>query len=99
MTGDWITSKPVEALMGVFSCSLAIASSFGFLFALGTPFISQVTVMPFLAFAIGVDDTYVMLGAWQDTKRSHPPDKRMAESMEVCSLLYRDIMVSIHRRR
>ncbi|KAI1703876.1 patched family domain-containing protein [Ditylenchus destructor] len=52
MTGDWITSKPLEALMGVFSCTLAIASAAGLLFAMGIPFISQVTVMPFLAFAI-----------------------------------------------
>lgn len=43
MTGDWITSKPMEALMGVFSSSLAIASAGGLLFALGVPYISQVS--------------------------------------------------------
>lgn len=42
MTGDWITSKPVEALMGIFTSSLAIASSGGLLFGMGIPFISQV---------------------------------------------------------
>uniref|UniRef100_A0AC34RF93 SSD domain-containing protein n=1 Tax=Panagrolaimus sp. JU765 TaxID=591449 RepID=A0AC34RF93_9BILA len=82
MTGDWITSKPIEALMGVFCSSLAIMSSAGLLFALGVPYISQVTVMPFIAFAIGVDDTYVMLGAWQDTKRNLAPEKRMALALE-----------------
>uniref|UniRef100_A0AC35G5Y7 SSD domain-containing protein n=1 Tax=Panagrolaimus sp. PS1159 TaxID=55785 RepID=A0AC35G5Y7_9BILA len=82
MTGDWITSKPIEALMGVFVSSLAIVSSGGLLFAMGIPYISQVTVMPFLAFTIGVDDTYVMLGAWQDTKRNLPPEKRMALALE-----------------
>ncbi|VDP23113.1 unnamed protein product [Onchocerca flexuosa] len=82
MTGDWVTSKPLEALMGVLSSSFAIISASGFLFLIGIPFISQVTVMPFLALAIGVDDTYVMLGAWQDTRRSLPPSKRMALSLQ-----------------
>ncbi|KAI3415397.1 hypothetical protein GPALN_005004 [Globodera pallida] len=82
MTGDWITSKPLEALLGLFSSSLAIGSAAGLLLMLGVPFISQVTVVPFLAFAIGVDDTYVMLGAWQDTKRNQCPERRMALSLE-----------------
>uniref|UniRef100_A0A8R1XVE9 SSD domain-containing protein n=1 Tax=Onchocerca volvulus TaxID=6282 RepID=A0A8R1XVE9_ONCVO len=82
MTGDWVTSKPLEALMGVLSSSFAIISASGFMFLIGIPFISQVTVMPFLALAIGVDDTYVMLGAWQDTRRTLPPSKRMALSLQ-----------------
>ncbi|MCP9257740.1 hypothetical protein DINM_000978 [Dirofilaria immitis] len=82
MTGDWVTSKPLEALMGVLSSSFAIISATGFMFLMGTPFVSQVTVMPFLALAIGVDDTYVMLGAWQDTRRNLPPSKRMALSLQ-----------------
>uniref|UniRef100_A0A0K0FIK4 SSD domain-containing protein n=1 Tax=Strongyloides venezuelensis TaxID=75913 RepID=A0A0K0FIK4_STRVS len=82
MTGDWISSKPIEALTGIFVSSMAILSSSGILFFLGVPFINQVTVMPFLAFTIGVDDTYVMLGAWQDTKRTLSPSKRMALSLE-----------------
>ncbi|CAG9538153.1 unnamed protein product [Cercopithifilaria johnstoni] len=82
MTGDWVTSKPLEALMGVLSSSFAIISATGFMFLMGIPFVSQVTVMPFLALAIGVDDTYVMLGAWQDTRRCLPPSKRMALSLQ-----------------
>ncbi|MFH4978057.1 hypothetical protein AB6A40_004766 [Gnathostoma spinigerum] len=82
MTDDWITSKPIEALMGVLSSSLAIISSAGFMFLIGVPFVSQVTVMPFLALAIGVDDTYVMLGAWQDTPKTLPSSKRMALSLQ-----------------
>ncbi|CAI4233057.1 unnamed protein product [Auanema sp. JU1783] len=82
MTGDWVTSKPIEAMIGILTSSMAIISSAGILFALGEPFIYQVTVMPFIALAIGVDDVYVMLGAWQDTKRTLPPNKRMALALE-----------------
>ncbi|VDN01759.1 unnamed protein product [Thelazia callipaeda] len=82
MTGDYVTSKPLEALMGVLSSSFAILSASGLLFWIGEPFVSQVTVMPFLALAIGVDDTYVMLGAWQDTKRILPSSKRMALTLQ-----------------
>jgi len=42
LTGDCITSKPLEALLGIFSSSLAIGSSAGLLLMLGVPFIHQV---------------------------------------------------------
>jgi hypothetical protein len=42
MTSDWITGKPVEALLGIFSSSLAIGSAGGLLLLLGVPFIHQV---------------------------------------------------------
>uniref|UniRef100_A0A0M3IUK8 SSD domain-containing protein n=1 Tax=Ascaris lumbricoides TaxID=6252 RepID=A0A0M3IUK8_ASCLU len=44
MTGDWITSKPLEALMGVLSSSFAIISGAGLMFLLGVPFVSQVNI-------------------------------------------------------
>jgi hypothetical protein len=39
--------------MGIIVSSFAIGSSAGLLLGMGLPYISQVTVMPFLAFAIG----------------------------------------------
>ncbi|PIO54891.1 hypothetical protein TELCIR_23734, partial [Teladorsagia circumcincta] len=69
-------------MIGVLTSSMAIVSAGGLLFALGEPFIYQVTVMPFIALAIGVDDVYVMLGAWQDTRRTLAPEKRMALALE-----------------
>lgn len=37
--------------------------------------------MPFLALAIGVDDAYVMLGAWQETDRDESPEKRLSATL------------------
>lgn len=82
MTDNWVTSKPIEAMIGILVSSMAIVSAGGLLFALGVPFINQVTVMPFIALAIGVDDVYVMLGAWQDTRRTLDAKKRMGLALE-----------------
>uniref|UniRef100_A0A914UY03 SSD domain-containing protein n=1 Tax=Plectus sambesii TaxID=2011161 RepID=A0A914UY03_9BILA len=81
MTADWLTSKPIEAFMGVISSGLAIIAAAGLMSYCGVPYISQVTVMPFLALAIGVDDAYVMLGAWQETDRDDPPEKRLSATL------------------
>uniref|UniRef100_A0A1I7XFT6 Acyl-CoA_dh_M domain-containing protein n=1 Tax=Heterorhabditis bacteriophora TaxID=37862 RepID=A0A1I7XFT6_HETBA len=43
MTGDWISSKPIEAMIGVLTSTMAIISAAGLLFALGEPFIYQLT--------------------------------------------------------
>jgi hypothetical protein len=45
MTGDWITSKPIEALMGVLTSTFAIISAAGLMFYCGVPFVSQVGVL------------------------------------------------------
>ena len=45
MTGDWVTSKPIEALIGVLTSSMAIVSASGILFALGEPYIYQVLTL------------------------------------------------------
>lgn len=67
--------------MGVASSSLAVFSAAGLMALLGVPFISQVTVMPFIALAIGVDDTYIILGAWQKTDRRQRPSERLAAAL------------------
>ncbi|KAK6051460.1 hypothetical protein COOONC_11035 [Cooperia oncophora] len=46
MTGDWITSKPIEAMIGVLTSTMAIVSAGGLLFGLGEPFIYQVGYTP-----------------------------------------------------
>lgn len=42
LTGDKLTGKPIEGLIGIGTSTLAIISAAGLLFAAGVPFISQV---------------------------------------------------------
>ena len=48
VTGDSLTSKSVEGLLGVLSSTMAIISAGGLLFWCGYPFISQVCVTMYL---------------------------------------------------
>ncbi|KRZ29554.1 Patched domain-containing protein 3 [Trichinella pseudospiralis] len=59
--------KSVEALLGCLSSLLAVLSSFGLLAYANVPFNSIVVVTPFLALAIGIDDTFIAINAWRRT--------------------------------
>ena len=54
----------------------------------GIPFIGINMAAPFLMLGIGIDDTFVMLGAWRRTSIHAPVEERMSEA-------FRDAAVSI----
>ncbi|KAL1285139.1 Patched-related protein [Trichinella pseudospiralis] len=76
-TGDPTTSKPLEGLAGLVNSLLAIAAAFGLVAAVGVPYNSTVTVVPFITLALAVDDTFILLAAWHQTDRRLEPARRL----------------------
>ncbi|KRZ11741.1 Patched domain-containing protein 3 [Trichinella zimbabwensis] len=76
-TGDSTTSKPLEGLAGLVNSLLAIAAAFGLVAAVGVPYNSTVTVVPFITLALAVDDTFILLAAWHQTDRRLEPARRL----------------------
>ena len=88
MMTDWVKSKPLVGLVGVISAVLATIASMGLIMYCGTPFIGINMAAPFLMLGIGIDDTFVMLGAWRRTSIHAPVEERMSDT-------FRDAAVSI----
>ncbi|VDK42557.1 unnamed protein product [Anisakis simplex] len=74
---DWVTSKPLMGIVGVITTLMAIVSATGLLLLFKVTFVDMATVMPFLSLTIGIDDTFLMLAAWHETKTAirhcYPP--------------------------
>ncbi|KAK6113295.1 Patched family protein [Brugia pahangi] len=83
---DIIKSKPVEGYLAVISVILSLICTFGLLFRLGMPFNPVSCTMPFLILAVGVDDAFLMLGAWRTTNRRLLVEERMALTMSDAGL-------------
>ncbi|VBB30554.1 unnamed protein product [Acanthocheilonema viteae] len=83
---DITKSKPMEGYLAVVSVILSLICTFGLLFRLGMPFNPVSCTMPFLILAVGVDDAFLMLGAWRTTDRNLPIEERMALTMSDAGL-------------
>lgn len=79
MMKDWVLSKPWLASCGVVSAGLAILSCSGLLSYCGVPFNQVAASMPFVIVGIGLDDTFIMLGAWRRTNPHSSVETRMGE--------------------
>ncbi|KAA0704940.1 Patched domain-containing protein 3 RND-type protein RNDEu-3 [Triplophysa tibetana] len=83
---DNVRNKIWLSLMGVLSAGLAVLSSFGLLLYLNVPFVITVANSPFLILGIGVDDMFIMISKWQQTKVKDPVEKRMAETFKEAAM-------------
>jgi hypothetical protein len=88
MMTDWVKSKPLLGLCGVVSSVLATVAALGTVMYIGIPFIGINLAAPFLMLGIGIDDTFVMLGAWRRTSIHAPVPERMSQT-------FKDAAVSI----
>ncbi|XP_044150899.1 patched domain-containing protein 3-like [Bufo gargarizans] len=77
---DSVRNKTWVAGFGVISSGLAVLSSFGLLLLCGVPFVITVANAPFLILGVGVDDMFIMISSWQQTKVKDKVEERMAET-------------------
>ncbi|CAJ0572370.1 unnamed protein product, partial [Mesorhabditis spiculigera] len=78
---DWVLSKPVLSVLGVFNAGMGIASAVGFLVLIGVPYTDIVAVMPFLVVAVGTDNMFLMVACVRRTNRAWSVERRIGECM------------------
>ncbi|XP_047736660.1 patched domain-containing protein 3 [Hyalella azteca] len=86
--GDCVRSKTLLGLAGIISAALATSTAFGVLIYYGVTFIGINLAAPFLMLGIGIDDTFVMLAAWQRARFQDTVRERLSSA-------YADAAVSI----
>ncbi|KAI6237212.1 SSD domain-containing protein [Aphelenchoides besseyi] len=79
---DWVQSKPLLGIAGVFSTLMAIISGIGALLCIGIEFPDIVRVMPFLCLTIGVDDCFLLIAEWRNTDRRQSMEERLVLTMQ-----------------
>ncbi|XP_071964366.1 patched domain-containing protein 3-like isoform X2 [Antedon mediterranea] len=80
MMSDWVLSKPWFGQLGIISAGLAIMSTAGLMGIAQVPFNQIVSVTPFLAIGIGLDDMFIMLAAWRQTDAKLSVEERMGKA-------------------
>ncbi|XP_077347156.1 patched domain-containing protein 3 [Lithobates pipiens] len=79
---DCVRNKTWVASFGVISAGLAVLSSFGLLLLCGVPFVVTAANAPFLILGVGVDDMFIMVSSWQQTKVKSPVEERVGKTYE-----------------
>ncbi|XP_069502844.1 patched domain-containing protein 3 [Ambystoma mexicanum] len=85
---DCVRNKFWVASFGVITTGMAVLASLGLLLMCGVPFVITVANAPFLVLGVGVDDMFIMIAVWQQTKVKDTVEERMTHT-------YADAAVSI----
>ncbi|XP_069588329.1 patched domain-containing protein 3-like [Ranitomeya imitator] len=79
---DNVRNKIWLTTIGVISPGLAILASFGLLLLCGVPFARTVAYAPFLILGVGVDNMFIIISCWQQTKVTSTLEERMADTYQ-----------------
>ncbi|XP_061441673.1 patched domain-containing protein 3-like [Rhineura floridana] len=77
---DCVRTKIWVSFFGVLSACLSVISSFGLLLSCGVPFVITAANSPFLILGVGVDDMFILVSCWQQTKVKDSVRDRMADT-------------------
>ncbi|XP_062977568.1 patched domain-containing protein 3-like [Elgaria multicarinata webbii] len=77
---DCVRTKVWVAAFGILSSALAVVGSFGLLLFCGVPFAITAANSPFLILGVGLDDMFILVSCWEQTKVKNRIRDRMAET-------------------
>ncbi|KAM9308211.1 patched domain-containing protein 3 [Gastrophryne carolinensis] len=79
---DNVRNKIWVTTLGALSPGLAIISSFGLLLLCRVPFARSAASAPFLILGIGVDNMFIIISCWKQTKVTSTVEERMADTYQ-----------------
>jgi predicted RND superfamily exporter protein len=79
---DKVLSRSWLGFGAVVTVLLAISASFGLLFCFGVPFTSLTPLLPFIMFGVGLDDAFIISGAYARTDHTKDAVARIDDTME-----------------
>eukprot|EP00803_Ostreobium_quekettii_P005785 evm.model.scf_971.2 EVM.evm.TU.scf_971.2 scf_971:22748-36081(-) len=78
---NWVAIKSHMVLFSVLSVGLSCISAIGFSIGLGVKFNLVISAVPFLLLGLGIDDTFIILGALKKTDVRSGVQQRIGEMM------------------
>ncbi|XP_077980119.1 patched domain-containing protein 3-like [Glandiceps talaboti] len=85
-TWNCVTTRLILSSMGVLAAAFAILGSFGFCGYIGVTNLNIVGVMPYLIIAIGVDDMFLLMAGWHESKPDATPERRIATAFGIAGV-------------
>lgn len=79
---DKVLSRSWMGFGAVVTVLLAIIASFGLLFTIGVPFTSLTPLLPFILFGVGLDDAFIISGAYARTDHRKTAVDRIDDTMK-----------------
>lgn len=77
-----VESRCLLGLGAVTTILCSILSGYGLMFICGVPLTNLTTLTPFVVFGVGLDDTFVLTGAFARTKPNKAMEDRVRETMK-----------------
>jgi len=83
---DKVQSRSLLGFGAVLAVVQSLLSGFGFLFICGVPFTSMTQILPFVIFGIGLDDAFIISGAYSRTDPKTEIAERIRETIQEVGL-------------
>ena len=79
---DPVSSQTLLGLGAVFTVALSLMTGYGMIMLCNVPFTYLLQVFPYVLIGIGLDDTYILMGAFSRTKQTDSMEQRVECMME-----------------